>query len=231
MNQILPDGNSSRLQYLPNSREYNIPRHAQLISLGIFHFRVTGGLQSTTDYLWKVDFSGTGGNPKFDLDFSPTFYFALVEAGDPVISTLSQEVNFTYNGLSSSSSTQTILSSSTSSLGSNTAPTLSTAPLATITSTVSLPTATSPSTSSESNTGLSSSAKIGVGVGVGVGVIALIAGFGSGYWFFGRKRAAPQHTYPEQTYHDSPPAMNQNAQFKPELVSPGPKQFERSELQ
>ncbi|KAH7386363.1 hypothetical protein BKA64DRAFT_711591 [Cadophora sp. MPI-SDFR-AT-0126] len=213
IHQILPDGSSSSLQYLPNSR----------------------GLQSTTDYLWKVDFNGTGGNPNFDLDFSPTFYFGIVESGSTVVSTLSQEVNFTSNGLSSSSSTQTTLSSPTSSLASTIGPTITSASgaEATVTSTVSLPTATTSPSSSDSNKGLSSSAKIGVGVGVGVGVLALVAGFGLGYWFFGRKKVAsqPQETYPEQMYTDSPPSVAQNGQWKPEMASPVPNQYERSELQ
>ncbi|PVH82009.1 hypothetical protein DL98DRAFT_530760 [Cadophora sp. DSE1049] len=211
IHQILPDGNSSNLQYLPNSR----------------------GLQSTTEFLWKVDFSGTGGNPNFDLDFSPTFYFGIVESGSTVVSTLSQEVNFTSNGLSSSSLAQTILSSPTSSLASTAAPTITSASgtAGTVTSTASLPTSTTSAVPSESSKGLSSSAKIGVGVGIGVGVLALVAGFGVGYWFFGRKKAAPQQTFPEQMYTDSPPTMVHNGQWKPEAVSPVPKQYERSELQ
>ncbi|KAH7363875.1 hypothetical protein BKA65DRAFT_124228 [Rhexocercosporidium sp. MPI-PUGE-AT-0058] len=211
IHQILPNGNSSELQYLPNSR----------------------GLQSTTEFLWKVDFSGTGGNPNFDLKFSPTFYFGIVESGATKVSTLSQEVNFTSNAVTSSGSTQTPLPSPTSSRANSITATTSSgsSTVATVTDNSSLPTSTISSGLGESNKGLSASTKTGLGVGIGVGVIGLIAGFGVGYWFFKRKKAAPEQTHPEQMYIESPPYVAQSGQWTSGLAPPASKQYERSELQ
>ncbi|KAG4431314.1 hypothetical protein IFR05_013211 [Cadophora sp. M221] len=209
--QILPNGNSSDLQYLPSSR----------------------GLQSTTEFLWKIDFSGRGGNPNFDLEFSPTFYFGIVESGATAVSTLSQEVNFTSNVVTSSESTQTPLPSSTSALASSTTPISTSAPrtTTTVTDSSSLPTSTISSGPGESNSGLSSSTKTGLGVGIGVGVIGLIAGFGAGYWFFKRKKTATQQKHPEQMYIESPPYVAQSGQWTSGVAPPAPKLYDRSELQ
>ncbi|KAL2063775.1 hypothetical protein VTL71DRAFT_5580 [Oculimacula yallundae] len=211
MHQLLPNGTASGLQYLPNSI----------------------GLQSTTEYLWKIDLSGTGGNPNFDLDESPTFYFAIVEAGETTISTFSQVVNFTTNVFIPSNTARTTLSSPkispTGGVGSTNSSATSTTK--SVSSVSSIPTSGLSLQPSKSNEGLSSTTKTGIGIGIGVGVLALIAGFGFGYWFFGRKKAAPLETLSEQTFIKSPPAINSDVQQIPGAVPLDPKQYERAELQ
>ncbi len=180
---IYQDGDP-QLQYLPNSCRYILFIHI-LKKLTKYP---QAKLQNITTFLWTVDISGNGGNPKFDLKNENVFFFAIYESGKPDFF-LSQFVNFTSNEVLTSTSitsSSTSSSSPSSALSSSTTTAISTT-LLPITSSLALPTS---SVSSDPSTGLSSATKTGLGVGLGIGILALVAGFGIGYWFYGRRKAA-----------------------------------------
>ncbi|CZT12208.1 uncharacterized protein RCO7_10449 [Rhynchosporium graminicola] len=126
-------------------------------------------------------------------------FLGIIENGAVVAGTLSQVVNFTSDGASSSIST---LSSKTSLP--STAPSPTSSSLLTNLPAASIAT-TATSTMSAPTTSLTSESKYchplrksALGFGIGVGVLALAAGFGFGYWFFGRKKSAAQQISQEQ---------------------------------
>ncbi|KAF7914438.1 uncharacterized protein EAF01_000844 [Botrytis porri] len=183
---VLWQSGTPQFQYLPNSRE----------------------MISFTQFIWKVDLSGTNGNPKFDLNAGNAFFFGIFNSGTADLFE-SQFVNITgKNNIVSTPSSSAVATTSVRSAAS-TDPTTSTyASSAALSSTTDQPSSTSTSSSilvtptvssapvsTQSSSELSVGAKAGIGIGSVVAFFSIVAAaFALGRFL--RQRKSP-HTHPE----------------------------------
>ncbi|KAF7945267.1 hypothetical protein EAE96_010045 [Botrytis aclada] len=158
---VLWQSGTPQFQYLPNSRD----------------------MIGFTQFIWKVDLSGSNGNPKFDLNAGNAFFFGIFNSGTADLFE-SQFVNITGKNnivfTTSSSAATTSVSSAAS-----TSPTTSTnASSAALSSTTDQPSSTSTSSLSSVTPTISSapvstqpSSELSVGAKAGIGIGSVVAFF------------------------------------------------------
>jgi hypothetical protein len=170
-------------------------------------------LANATTFVW-VDFSGTGGNPDFELSKGERFFFEVFETGS-TSGFESQYINITDSETSSVAPTTTTGSAPVS----TTPPTSTSSALSISSILASFTLASASPTSNASAGGLSSGDKTRVGVGVSLGVVAIVVGLGVGFFFYRRKKAADAHRYaPPQT--EIEPATQQPTELPEETPKP-----------
>ncbi|TEY87515.1 hypothetical protein BOTCAL_0001g00410 [Botryotinia calthae] len=160
-----------------------------------------------TEYIWKVDLSGTNNNAKFDLNDGNAFFFGIFNSGT-TDGFVSQFVNITENNVIVSTASSSAFTTSVSSAASTDPTTSTNASSATLSSTTDQPSSTSTSSSSsvtptasstpastQSSSELSVGAKAGIGIGSVVAFFSIVgAAFALGHFL---RRPKTPHTHPE----------------------------------